>query len=984
MKHLAHIFLSLTCLVAQAQTPVFRLRETKELGNVHITTVFQDSKGWIWFGAKDGVYRYDGLAFQLVGLPDSLSHSPLTALFEWGGRVWAGFQNGAIGYLPVDRVLLLPSLDEPVSKKNESTSLQLWQPEEGLPRQKIAAFAADHTGGFWIATYGEGLYCLKNNRLYQFNKADDGLSDDGIYALACDAKGRIWAATDAGISICTMPAPGQKQVQHLTTADGLPDEIITALLADNEGNMWVGTEGKGVCHYDVAQQKIDFQTPDWQFGMVLKMAAFGSGELWAGTSENGLVCIETATRTAHPLPAAHPLRGMEIPALCKDREGLLWAVCERGTVYSANVRFSLLQTPFDTVQAVLVDRRNRLWAGSPEGLFMLQNEGSPSGNPRFLKKKIPKTSIGGNTGFKKIFSKKENVIALWESPSDGNIWAGTFGNGVYVVSPEGRILRHLSERNGLNNGSILSIAGEGQRVWLATLGGVAAVDLRFEKVAHQRELGSSYVYKVFPDSRGRVWFGTFGNGLSVLENGSFRHFTKANGVELKTIYSIAEDLRGHIWFSTEKEGLFCFDGQNFRRFTTDNHLHSLSITGLAADANGQIVIAYEDGFDMLNPGRTDHVTFCDAAIGAPPAEVNLNALCRDAQGKVWLGTRKGIVRAAAFNEAFLDDPQPGITSVSVFSQAIDFLSNNIFPHDKNYFIFNFTGLWYTDPESVRYRYRLDNFDRYWKVSKDHLASYPNLSPGRYTFRVQTSEHGNFENVPEAAWTFTIKQPVWTQWWFVALCLAAVGGLFYTYVGARERRLKREAGLKREKVESQFAALKSQINPHFLFNSFNTLITIIEENPKIAVEYVEHLSDFYRSIIAYRERDFISLQEEMDLVRSFDFLLKKRYEEGFRLLDRLNGQTGLIMPLALQMLVENAVKHNIISAAKPLTVEIFAENDDYVVVRNNIQPKIKPEPSTHFGLQSLVNRYQLLGERPVVVEDNAAFFTVKVPIKNTTT
>ncbi|MDX1913315.1 MAG: sensor histidine kinase, partial [Saprospiraceae bacterium] len=181
------------------------------------------------------------------------------------------------------------------------------------------------------------------------------------------------------------------------------------------------------------------------------------------------------------------------------------------------------------------------------------------------------------------------------------------------------------------------------------------------------------------------------------------------------------------------------------------------------------------------------------------------------------------------------------------------------------------------------------------------------------------------------------------------------------------------------VESQFEALKSQINPHFLFNSFNTLITIIEENPRVAVEYVEHLSDFYRSIMAYRERDFISLEEEMELVNSFSFLLQKRYETGFRVVSRLNGQSGQVMPLALQMLVENAVKHNVISASKPLTVEIFTENDGYITVRNNIQKKIKPEPSTHFGLQSLVNRYQLLGEKPVLVEDNVAFFTVKVPL-----
>ena len=138
-------------------------------------------------------------------------------------------------------------------------------------------------------------------------------------------------------------------------------------------------------------------------------------------------------------------------------------------------------------------------------------------------------------------------------------------------------------------------------------------------------------------------------------------------------------------------------------------------------------------------------------------------------------------------------------------------------------------------------------------------------------------------------------------------------------------------------------------------------------------------DFYRSIIAYRERDFISLQEERDLVRSFDFLLKKRYEDGFRLEDRLNGQTGLIMPLTLQLLVENAVKHNVISKSRPLTVEIFTEGADYVVVRNNIQPKIKPELSTRFGLQSLVHRYRLLGNRPVIVQNDGAFFVVKVPL-----
>ena len=122
-----------------------------------------------------------------------------------------------------------------------------------------------------------------------------------------------------------------------------------------------------------------------------------------------------------------------------------------------------------------------------------------------------------------------------------------------------------------------------------------------------------------------------------------------------------------------------------------------------------------------------------------------------------------------------------------------------------------------------------------------------------------------------------------------------------------------------------------------------------------------------------------LGEELALVRNFDFLLKKRYEDNFRLNCILNGQPGYIMPLTLQILVENAVKHNIISKAKPLTVDIFVENNGYLVVRNDNQRKIKPEPGTHFGLNSLVHRYQLLGAKPIVVEDTDAYFTVKVPI-----
>jgi LytS/YehU family sensor histidine kinase len=184
------------------------------------------------------------------------------------------------------------------------------------------------------------------------------------------------------------------------------------------------------------------------------------------------------------------------------------------------------------------------------------------------------------------------------------------------------------------------------------------------------------------------------------------------------------------------------------------------------------------------------------------------------------------------------------------------------------------------------------------------------------------------------------------------------------------------------AEAQLAALKAQINPHFLFNSFNTLITLIDEHaddPRVAIEYVEKLADFYRSMLQYREQELISLEEEWDLVHHFCFLLAKRYGDNLRLHFDPPPTTGLIMPLTLQILVENAVKHNVISETRPLDIHVTVDPDGFITVRNSLQPKSGSEPSTRFGLQSIIKRYQLLSDREVVVARDAGAFTVRIPI-----
>jgi ligand-binding sensor domain-containing protein len=946
-----------------AQNPNFRLLPLKDLGNIQLSCVFQDSSGWIWLGAPGKLLRYDGFQLQSVLLPDTFLHQTVTALFQSRGKIWVGFNQGSIGCLPAKALFLPISKSKDTRLPSFQAGMELWQPEEGLPTKKITGFAEDGSGGFWFSTYGEGVYCAKGTHIYQFNQQDDGLANDEIYSITRDGNGRIWVGTDAGISICTMNIQGQKSVKTLNSGNSsLPDEIITALNTDVEGNVLIGTYDRGVCRYLLATDQINYCTPNWSYGPVTSMAAFGTDELWIGTTNSGLIKIDTYTGAIQTQPATNAGAKQKIRALCKDREGLLWVINDKGQLLSANMRFGLIPTPYSDIQAICMDHLNRMWIGTKQGLFLYQND-----------------------QFQTLLSPNENILSLWEAPN-GHVWAGSFGNGIFQLDAQGKVKQHLTEKNGLLNGSILSISGNANMVWLATLGGVSSLLLnengKVQQISQQNELGSSYVYKVYADHSGGFWFCTDGKGLLYFKDGQFKHFPTTGTIPLKTIYSIVEDAKGHIWFSTDKEGLFCYDGKKFEQLGIGSALHSQVIAGLAVAGKDELAIAYEDGLDLLQLDRKAHVRFYDAQLGASLNATSLNALCTEPRGHVWIGSERGLLRLAAFQENFIEDPLPSITAVAIFDTPFDFFKKNKFAYNENYFTFQFTGLWYTNPESVRYRYRLEGFDLDWKISKDHLASYPKLPPGTYTFRIQTSEHGNFEGVPEVSWQFQIRRPFWLSWWFITLAALLLFGGLYGLIFLRETRLKKAESLKKAMVESQFSALKSQISPHFLFNSFNTLITIIEENPVMAVSYVEHLSDFYRTIIVYRERDLIPLQEELVLVRNFGYLLKKRYEDNFFIDVQNMVSPGQIMPLTLQILVENAVKHNIISAAHPLRIEILETADGYIAVRNNIQHKIKPEPGTHFGLKSLIERYALLGERPVQVHDDGLYFTVQVPIVKT--
>ncbi len=196
----------------------------------------------------------------------------------------------------------------------------------------------------------------------------------------------------------------------------------------------------------------------------------------------------------------------------------------------------------------------------------------------------------------------------------------------------------------------------------------------------------------------------------------------------------------------------------------------------------------------------------------------------------------------------------------------------------------------------------------------------------------------------------------------------------------QRTVAEKEHLARQNVESQLEGLRNQVNPHFLFNSLNTLAYLIPEDPDRAVRFLQQLSNVYRYVLESRDAKIIPVSKELEFLDAYIFLLQERFGDNLRVkINDLEGKSSLaIVPLSLQMLFENVIKHNVISVEKPLTIEVFAENG-HLVIRNNLQKKNQVMDSTGVGLQNIRDRYRMVTDKQVEVIASQQYFTVALPI-----
>lgn len=955
------LFCIFSNVFSQGKTPYFKeIANQVNFNKNRINCATQDFEGFIWVGTNNGLYKSNGLKFIPVSLPDSLSELNITSLYSDDLKnMWIGLNDGKILY--INKNGLVNYLENPL-------------------QSKITSIKKSNSGALVFGAYGEGILIFSNGKIKVIN-TESGISDNYIYTIYIDENNAIWAGTDDGVNIIH-DAEDSIIIDRITVSDGLPDFIITSIKQDADGLIWIGMHDKGICSYNPITKS--FSTPknleEWLYGQVRDFIIL-QNLLWIATENNGIIEYDLTTQQISNYNFANEQEPNRINFLFQDLEGNVWTGNRSKLHLSLGPRLTFFkqinQQSTTNIQALTVDSEDCIWFANDDGIFRY--------NPVSFNIEDELTEYLYEEN-----NQSQEITCLYEDPFN-YIWIGTFGNGLIRLNPKNGKYIRISEKEGLKNGNILSINGTEDKIWFATLAGVSScnitpslVDLsyipKFESFQKEEGLGNNFIYHLYPDKENTVWLATDGNGIIRFSDNRFYNLMENAGFKHKIVYSVTGDELGNIWMNVANEGLYKYDGKNITKYFTDIEHQNLSFSGIQANQHNELIIAYDNGIDVLDI-KNDDITHYENNAGLEDCNPNLNTLSSDSKGNVWVGTSLGLVKYTTSPGTFWSKPQTVISEVAVFLEKIDHTKHNSFSYKNNHLSFEYAGIWYQYPDKVEFKVKLEGHDLDWINTKNNHIVYSNLKPGNYTFNVKSALYGNFKNAVLASYSFTIGKAFYMHSWFYITLFIALILIIYSYIKYRENNLKRKQQALQEKIKFQFDNLKSQINPHFLFNSFSTLIALIENDSEEAVDYVQELSNMFRYLLEYKDEDLIPGTTELKIAENYLNLQKKRFGNNLKIEikdDQIFNKL-MIPPLTLQLLIENAIKHNVVSKNKNLFIQIYCDDaKDRIIVKNNLQPKEKDVDSTGIGINNIISRYKILTDKKVEITQTKSEFIVELP------
>ncbi|WP_229215627.1 diguanylate cyclase [Duganella sp. CY15W] len=803
-------------------------------------SLLQDKKGFIWVGTHtNGLYRYNG--YQAVkyinnpGDPASLPHDRVSSIFEdKQGRIWAATQNGLARFNP------------------ETNNFTTFAAGDKAPKNHriVKNIIADGKDGLWIGTWG-GLQHFDPNTgkfdaIYAHDDNNpDSLASNDLNALALDAKGGLWIGTwPGGMDYL---APGTKVFKHHQVDPAAkPDarvNIVRALQFDNHGALWIGTES-GIIRWD---GKNDWDTRKAITSPYSRITNFGidnKGVLWATTLSAGLLRWNESNdefdQFVHAADDPYSLPGDNLRAVMQDRGGMLWIASFTDGISLAN----LSSEGFTRHVPFRIDSRS-----APASNALLSLARAPGG----------KIWLGGNVGMSLYDPVTSTVVRSYraddktpgklshsivysmyqDDDGKGPLWLGT-SNGLNRLDSPDSPFQAIHFGNTASDYINAIAPGAGGVLWLATGNSLIRYDIKTDarkiyysdpQDPHSRSVNGTSA--VLEDRQGRVWAGSEwnGGGLDLLDqaSGKFRHFRHSakdtSSLSDDNIASLHEDAQGRIWVGTSK-GLdlvvFKPNGSiSFKSYAVG--MRAAKILSIEHDNDGKIWCSTIAGLYRLDPDN-GKITLFTASDGLTEG-FTVNSAAFGADGTLYFGGVHGMTAVVPGKvKTSSVPPQVAITDITVFNHSLQNgqPAENVkaegpvtaptaltLSSQASVFALEFAALHYTEPSGNRYSYQLQGFDRDW-VETDaahRTASYTNLNPGKYVFRVKAANHLGVWNEEPATLDITITPPFWQRWWFRSGFAALVVGTLVLAYKTRINRLTRHQTELEQTVAARTAELE---------------------------------------------------------------------------------------------------------------------------------------------------------------------------------
>ena len=734
-----------------------------------VQAIIQTRDGYLWIGTQEGLARFDGLNFTVFDKENTPAFKSNDIRFlheDRQGRLWISTSYGLV-----------------CRHNKEFTAFTV---NEGLPDNSVGPIVEDTSGNVWIGTAG-GLTRFENGN-FRTLSIEQGLARNLIQTLCARANGTILVGTASGV---------QSLSGDRFTSWSAPPQIhaanITAIAETNSGRVWLGTlDGL----FEVDEQTGASTAITLPNTRISSLQRDRQGALWIATAggvarlQNGKV--ETFT-------SANGLSSNLVLSLFEDREGSVWIGTEAGGLnLLKSKKFNTYTTreglPNDLVKAIYQDAQGGIWIGSNGGGLTLFKNG----------KFTTWTTRDGLSS---------DVVLSLAGDAAGVIWIGTpdglnrFQNGKFQT---------FTFADGLSNDLVRSVFVDRNGVlWAGTRDGLNSFsNNEFQTYTTQDGLANNFIGAIYEDSKGNLWVGTLG-GLNKIKDGKFQTFTTANGLSSNTVISLYEDASGDLWIGTNGGGLNRLRGDKVVSFTGRNALAADVIYRILEDKQQNLWCSSNKGIFRISKAELERVANGAATSVAPvyygPADGTLTressggghpAGWKTSDGRIWFATIKGLAVIDPENIPLNTSPPPiAIEQVHADNQSVPLSQKLTFAPSTSRLDFYFTALSFIAPENVRFKYKLEGFDDHWiDGGARRVASYTNLRPGNYTFRVIAANNDGVWNENGAAVDFYLQPRFYQTYWFYVVVIALLALTAWQLYRMRVRRMA-----------SQFSAVLGERN-----------------------------------------------------------------------------------------------------------------------------------------------------------------------------